>query len=577
MINRFWMKYLVFSLMFLSTSAYSQKNKGPKLPIFHQVGILPMQWTGPNTSGLEHVKDELDNIFPEVVRSSKRFRVVNDDLVASLWESPQGREELKSQFELAALIGLTTIARSDSVKFVARVLGPELQTYLLETETMSRNWVMQATSDELRDRLENLVFRVFNRIPIDVSVTSVQGPYITLSGGKEQGIEIGDNVQLVRSHIKSLHPANGTWLHYDTVPLGKAKIVESKQYTSVAKLVDLVYENAVEVADGARISAIASRVKFARNKSYQVLEDSGSQKTIIVPPLYQNGGELASPQNDNQVAIQKPTSGEIQAPDEERPNETPTPTPTPTPAATASPSGPLSPEDEAFAWDDFSMENAAKKFIDDVTVEIGPYIWSVTGPRSLRVNFPWWLGNRAYFSLTKSAAMKIKIGYGGGLIFGGTPNGKYFGYDAHARIYWEDTLTTGIAIIDWWRAGGHGRLNGMSVENEKFGGGDWAKGGVFGAIGGRVALGSSAGHYDWYGEFGLTPLNIGRLGYDEKFYQVESSLGQRYILGATQYAPPGSVRYGGKIQIDNERQTLSNGRRMHFQEYSLQMLMQFDM
>ena len=117
----------------------------------------------------------------------------------------------------------------------------------------------------------------------------------------------------------------------------------------------------------------------------------------------------------------------------------------------------------------------------------------------------------------------------------------------------------------------------MSVEDEKYGGGDWVKGGVFGEIGGRAIVGSGPGQYDWFAELGLMPLNIGRLGYDQEFYTVESSLGRRFGFGALQYAPPGAARYGGKLSVVDERQTLSNGRRMHFQEYALQMIVQFDL
>lgn len=557
----------------ISDSHASAANaKGPTLPVFHQVGIIPLQWSGPSTYGLEHIKTQLETLFPQAVRDSKRFRIINDELVSQLWKDPKGREEMRTQFELGAFVGLTAISRSDTVKLVARVMGPELQTYLMETEAVSRNWVAQADMGHLKEKVEHLVFRLFNRIPVDVSVTSVQGAFITLSGGSDQGIEIGDKVNLVRTHIKSLHPANGTWLHFKKTALGRAKIVEVKKHSSVAKLIKLTHENAVGISDGARIPAIASRVKFARSGMDNSFKDSGDQKTIIVPPLYQGGNKAPQSKKD-----ESETSGVGKNPKE---NANQNPDNVDEEVASGDDrieTAPDEAEDKAFAWDDFSVDGAAKKIIDDVTVEIGPYLWSVAGPRSVDGNIPWWIANRGYLSITKSVVGKIKVGYGGGILFGGTPNGKYMGYDSHARVYWEDRISIGNDLLNWWRAGGHSRLNGMSVDNEKYGGGDWVRGGVFGAVGGRAILGANHTQYDWFAEMALMPLNIGKLGYDESFYSVESSLGQSYVIGATQYAQPGELRYGGKIELVNERQSLNNGRRMHFQEYSLQMLVKFDL
>jgi hypothetical protein len=546
---------------------------GPKLPIFHQVGIIPLQWSGPSTYGLEHIKSQLEVLFPAAVKDSRRFRIINDELVSQLWQDPKGREEMRTQFELGAFVGLTVISRADTVKFVARVLGPELQTYLMESDSISRNWITQADDDSLKEKVEHLVFRLFNRIPTDVSVTSVHGPFITLSGGSEQGIELGDKVNLVRTFIKSLHPANGTWLHFKTKALGQAKIVEVKNFTSVAKLIKLTHEDAVGVADGARIPAIASRVKFARAGKSDGFKDSGDQKTIIVPPLYQGGNSAkaddnkSSPDKTNGIGKdpkeQTSDIGEQVADGGGENDEDQLPGPTE--------------EEQAFAWDDFTIGGAAKKIIDGVTIAAGPYYWTVAGPRSVDSNFPWWLVNKGYVSITKSLVTKIKVGYGGGIAFGGTPNGKFYGYDGHARIYWEDKISIGTDSLSWWRAGGHSRINGMSVTGEKYGGGDWIRGGVFGALGGRVMLGAGPTIYDWFAEMQLMPLNIGQLGYDETFYSVESSLGQSYSLGAIQYAQPGEARLGAKFEVVNERQSLNNGRRMHFQEYSIQALMQFDL
>ena len=256
----------------------------PKIPVIHQVGILPVQLEAEGESyDLKQIQGKLDRIFPKVGRDAKRFRVLNDDLIRGLWNTPAGRDELRGQFELHAYLALSIVPRDDTVTIGCRLLGPDLQNYMLETELYQRSWLMNAPSEGIRVKLEELVFRLINRIPIDVSVTSVQGPYITLSGGKEQGIEVGDRVALTRASINSLHPANGTWLTFKNEPLGEAKIVEVKNHSSVAKLVKLTFEGALQVGDGAKIPAIAGRVKFARMGKGSTFADSGEQDTILVP------------------------------------------------------------------------------------------------------------------------------------------------------------------------------------------------------------------------------------------------------------------------------------------------------
>jgi hypothetical protein len=208
---------LVFSLWFLAGGALAVTAPLPKLPVIQQVGVIPVQWEGESlTAG----KAAIDASFSQVVRDSHRFRVLNDDLIAQTWATVDGRQELKDQFELQGFVSLTVTPRSDTVQLTCRLMDSNLKTNLLETDVVTVDWLANASESSVRDRLERLVFRLFNRIPVDVSVTSVQGSYITLSGGSEQGIEAGDKVDLVRAEIKALHPANGTWLEFQKQNLG---------------------------------------------------------------------------------------------------------------------------------------------------------------------------------------------------------------------------------------------------------------------------------------------------------------------------------------------------------------------
>ncbi|TWW07930.1 hypothetical protein E3A20_29420, partial [Planctomyces bekefii] len=254
----------------------------PKLPVIQNVGVIPLQWEGESRS-LDDARQTLSEEFPKSVRESRRFRVLGDDLVESLWNSPTGREELRGEFELHSYVGLTVSPRGDLVQLTARLMDSWLKTNLLETDTVPRSWLATAEHDDISERLQKLIFRLFNRLPVDVSITSVNGGYITLSGGSEQGIEAGDKVNLIRTTVKSLHPANGTWLDFSKLPLGSAQVIEVKSYTSVARIKEQVKDGAIEAGDGAKIPSIASRVKFARLADDTSFKDAGDQGTIIVP------------------------------------------------------------------------------------------------------------------------------------------------------------------------------------------------------------------------------------------------------------------------------------------------------
>jgi hypothetical protein len=566
----------------------------PKLPVIQTVGVIPLEWDDGGGSGagdLEPARLALEQIYPRAVRDSRRFRVLGDDLVAGAWHDAAGRQEMREEFELQAYLGLNAAPRDDVVVLTARLLDADLKTLLLEADTVPRSWLASAKAegeDSLKDRVERLVYRLVNRIPVDVSVTSVQGTFVTLSGGTEQGVEIGDQVDLVRTSIRAVHPANGTWLEFDKRPLGKAQVVDVKTWNSVAKLTSLVKENAVEVGDGARIGAIAARVKFQRAATTPSYADGGKQDAIVVPPLYYGNAPAAKPEPkpapssglsgqlaDNAAAnaaqMDQAVSDAQAAPVEEPTAEHPAQT-------NASPeAAPV--EEGPSVWQNVTADATSHKILDEANFYVGPYWWSVKGPANSSGKFPLWLLNSVGGGVSRTLLFKFKTAFGGGIMVGKTPAGSYVGYDSHARIYWEDELYLADGLVRYWRAGGVATFSGMSVPDGSYGGGDWIRGGGFGHLGGTVHLGDvgggGSGRYDWFGEYALMPLNIGRVGYDGSRKVVESALGWRLSLGAYEYQPPHVVQWGGGFEYSDERQTLKNGRRPHFQEYSLKLLAKY--
>lgn len=568
---------LIAATLFTTASAFGAT--APKLPVIQQVGVVPVQWEGED-SGLGAAQQYLSEALPKAVRAARRFRVLSDDLVAGLWQDASGRKELSDEFELHAFTSLTAAPRGDVVTLTARLLDQKLKTLLIESDTVGRNWLAAADADAAYGAVEKLVFRLYNRIPVDVSVTSVQGSYITLSGGQEQGIEIGDNVDLVRATIRSIHPANGSWLEFGKQPLGTAQVIEVKTHTSVAKLIKLTAENSIQVSDGARIPAIAGRAKFARIAGDEGLKDAGDPGTIIVPPLYQGGQPVAKPVWPKPAAVAAaPAPIQDIATTQQVQPETPVPqqdaaSPMSEQTATTQPAPATGAGTDENFWDQVSFgDMMPEKLVDDMTLYMGPQWWSV---KSRDVNasgrFPWWLINHAGVSVTRTLVYKIKVGFGGGLLLGQTAKGNYVGYDSHARIYWEDRVNIAGGLVTSWRAGGHSSFSGINVTKEEYGGGDWVRGGGFGGVSGTVLVGPTNDRYDWFGDLAIMPLNIGRIGYGGSRQVVESSFGWDLSLGAFLYAPAGQVQFGGGLDIGEEHQTLKNGKRPTISEYAIKAL-----
>lgn len=589
---------------------------GPKLPVIQQVGVIPVQWEGGEGAsyGLEPVRPTIEEGFSAAMRDAHRFHVLGDDLVAGLWNEKDGREELISQFELHSFASLTVTPRSDVVVWTARLLDPALKSQLMESDSVPRHWLTSADAEAIKERLQKLVFRLINRIPVDVSVTSVQGAFITLSGGAEQGIQVGDSVDLVRATISTLHPANGTWLDFHKRPLGKAQIIETKGYTSVARLLNLTIDNAVEVGDGARIGAIAGRQKFQRLADQEGLKDSGNQGTIVVPPLYlgtpppvakkppmlAQAGPAAAP-----VPAMKADAPESASAGPEAPSGVTDQDPAPvTGEGSGSGSAEVKPQvaegpksEEPTFWDRVgsafsgtadtvggAVGAVVDRPFDDLRLYVGPTWWAIQGKeRGLNAQgkFPYWLLNSVGGGITRGTVSKFRLAFGGGGAFGNSNAGKWYGYNGYAGIYWEDRISEDpAAVLGTWHAGGQASLSGMGVSGEGdkkafFGGGDWVRGGFFGGLGGRIDAGESQ-RYDWFGDFALYPINIGRVGVEKKWQSVESTFGYGLNVGAVQYDPmPATLRFGGEFDYTNEKMTLKNGKRAALTTYAIKVLARY--
>lgn len=534
----------------------------------HHLGIIPAQWSAKTSAARDLVQAQkyVSTAFSLAMRNSHRFHVLNDELTKSLWDSQAGRSELASDYELDIFANLVGTPLADSVVLMARILDKNLKGLIQESATISRDWLGNASYDEIEDAVTDLVFKVTNRLPTDVSVTSIQGKYVTISGGLAKGIHIGDSITLVRPYVASIHPANQYWLNFETAILGKAEIIESKESTAVAKLVALNKEGAVEIGDGAKIKSIAGRTRFVAQAAPE--NTAHATDAIIVPPLYTPEGKKSLP-----VAKPAPTSAEnpppletspapVHAPNRPADNVKTVPQPASPPVeaegakpaekspaeaakeSDASESDYLSQFYSPFAFD--RMTDVVAKVADRITFQVGQTKWWYVGPGDTGSKLVWYLPvNTVGARITREIMPQIKYGIGGGIGFGKTENkGDYFSYDSHIRIFWETNLIIAGGLIQKAQAGAQGNFSGLSATNERYGGGDWVQGGIFGGLLGQFMIPQVV---DWYGEFAIIPLTVGRLGYDGTRKTVRASFGWKLGLGGYLVTAPQSIEWGGGL------------------------------
>ncbi len=572
-------------LLTWSGTATAQLNK---LPVLQQVGVIPVQWdkqTEVNFS-LEQSRRAFEEAVYDSARNARRFRILNNDLVAGMWSDTKGRQELATQFELHAYLSVVSANRDETLDITARLLDPNLKTLLMETESLSAVWFLQASKKDLTEKVEALVFRVFNRIPVDVSVTSIQGQYVTLSGGSEQGIATGDSVDLIRSQINGLHPANGTWLTFTQTPVGKAKILDVKKFSSVARLTEQIKEQSVEVGDGAKIPAIATRVKFARmDRKNEVVDAGPSSGPIVVPPLYssQPATEPAAKPDTNvtpgfpeeKKTAPKPESSKKSKKKSEPDSETEEEQVEEAEEQAPQEAAPAEKDEGPSLWKNVATGVTSQKPIDHITIYSGPQWWSIkTKQASSSGKFPTWILNSLGAQVSRTLLFKIKTDFGGGLIFGDAPHGSYVGYTSFGSMYWEDDLIAGNGFIKKWRGGGYATFSGVSVSKGPYGGGDWVRGGGFIGFNGSIA--AMAGEtYDWFADYTIMPLNIGRLGFSGKRQSVESSFGMKLSFGAFQGQQSGVLLYGASIELGNETMTLSSGSRPQYSDWAIKLMARY--
>ncbi len=435
------------------------------VPSIKYAGVLPVYWQGGSSPSLTKKKSWIESDFVRAVRDSKRFAFINDTIIADNWSNAEGRKKLRDEYELDAFLNLNVTEQGDIAIFTARLLGPELENFVSETDRIPLNWLDAATDDDLYIKLRDLSFRVLNRYPIDVFVTSLQGRYLTLSAGKDQNVLEGDTLDFAEFSVKSHHPIDGTWLEYLPKPLGKAKVVESKNQSSIALITSLVSENAIRIGSGARVADIASRRNFKA-------QPPGEDAFITLSPdspLVTAPGQTPVPPPASPVKGPDPlatTSGKPEAEPTEIDQEPMHPA-----ARGQNHLAQASPEPEAAPGSTAGESSGIS--LTDIRLALLNDSWSYSGPAKAAAGMPpilfnglgAWAEHDIDASTTTLFDLQIESG--------STKHGSYFGMAGAGEYLFK--IASGHAMvssIDRLLVGGRAEVATIGVSKEPFGGMD---------------------------------------------------------------------------------------------------------
>lgn len=499
--------------------------------------------------------------FPEAVKSSGRFRVIDAELTRNARNDEKVRAGLIEQFEVDGFVSLDILDRADTFDFVVRLFDRKLEPLLQESDSIDAAKIDSAGAAGINGLIEGLVYRLFNRVPYDAKILSMQGRFIVVSGGLEQGVQVGDEITVSRVAVASRHPATGVWNKFSIEELGRAKVAEVKDRTSIAQMTGQIKPGAIRVGDGVKLVRIASRARFAREAAVPAYgpEVLGSgARPIPVEPL------------TPQLAAENPEKPDLT---NEKPVEVtsaPAAAPVDSPVAAEEQTAPTTslPDEEGGvgggrkeSW----FGSVAAGIFSEGELGLGLRSWSVTGPVSASTAAPYTLVNNIGLRGTRRLSREAFGDMEADFSFGSSLSGSFTGYDLRGNGYLEYPVareSQGTVLqFNRWRYGGVGRLVGLSVSGEKFGGLDAFFFGGF--VGGRgdLNVGDNSRKLGVQGDIFLYPLTVGSFGYKGVKQSIDSALGTGFEFKLFRPADAkGAAEYGLTWQYESHSFQLGNSK-----------------
>ena len=531
---------------------------GQSFPFLTTVGIIPIQVENDiSDPRLDQAFKNIGHHFTQSLETSQRFRFLDQRLVRELWYTAEGRQQLKSKFELHAFIGLSVELRGDVVRLNARMLNLGLETYLLETHNgQAADWLGSRLPALQKRKIEALAYRLLNRLPVDMVVTSVQGKYVTLSGGSRQKLVKGEVYDVLRPTISQRHPVNGSWLRFKSLRAGKVRALEVNQNSTIAEIISATDSRAIVPGDGIKVNDITSRVAFRDNA------EEGTFKDHKEPRLYSIGsGKIKKvPQPKIRKKLEPKPARRMADVGEQEPLQPIDEAPTPDLDESL-----VVGEGEEDAENDEEAEPGfVDRTIDSVFSlmsffperELAPGIrqWKAKGAAGATSKMPFWLVNhlrvlgRSPFSQIFDLEGKFSIdlgqtggGFSTGFGFGG-------GLVSQAPIMGE-------GIMLHWRVGSD--FESRATKGDRYGGHDML------SFGGRVGVGGKSNllgdGLGWQAGLSLTLFGLGQAGVSGKKVAIKSLSGSGLYARITSGDSTEGKKFGLSLEMNNSQMKTPRG------------------
>ena len=550
----------IFMLSLAQHSADAAAQSSGELPTLYYVGIIPVQWgKKADWKNLADARKVIDANFAKAVRSSQRFSFLNDDLVKSLWTTANGRKELEDDYEVSSYISLDMATRGDMAVMTVRLLSPKLQTQLQESDVLAKSALRSGTPENISSRMTDLVQRMLNRLPLDAHITSVNGGYVTLSGGSSQGIKNGQKFDVLAANISSFHPVTGGWLSFATNRTGSIEVVEVKAQSSIARISSLIKENSIKAGQGIRIDEIAGRARFLAteakpltpSKAVESAATNGASKVESAP---------TAPSVPQPPVAQTTTKTPIAAENglKEMPAKPADATP-PSDQNISKESGNNQPPERAPETDKFTARIMTKG--SEMRTWAGVRMWSISGSASANASLPAWLVNSVSGSIYRDFSDTIDYNYGVDFGYGPTGDGSFFSYNLHGAGRWHMYMKDVLPGADDVNFGLMANLTSANITGETSGGFDLTMIRLTLGVHGWAKPDFIGQKIEWTGEVFYPLYYSGQFGVKGKFREIVSGSSMAYRIGMyIGDRPAQGWQYGAAFDLEQNSWSLKTGK-----------------
>jgi hypothetical protein len=556
-------KNFVIAIFFLALNnvavgAEASSGAHNQLPILYYAGVIPVQWEkNASWRELHDARKLIDSEFSPAVRASNRFVFLNDDVTRSLWSSDSGRKELENDYELSAFVSLDVASRGDMIVLTTRLLSPKLQTRLQESDIIPRNALLNAKKEQITGRLTDLVLRMINRLPVDAHITSLNGGYVTLSGGTDQGVKVGDKYDVLDATVSSMHPVNGGWLKFNTMRTGSIEIIEVKSRSAIAKIASLAKDNGVKAGQGVRIQDISGRSRFAAADAKATKPSEVTKTDPAVAP--------SAPVETKPAQSTQPEDNANLAKAAKVPPTPPTTSDSASQAAQTPGSEDRTPSVVKLKENGPSTDNFTARIMpkgSEMRTWAGMRMWSVSGSASAKATLPVWLVNAAAADIYREFSDTIDFNYGVDFGYGPTGDGSFFSYNLHSAGRWHMFMKDLLPGADDVYFGLVASFSSASITGETSGGWDMTMMRFTMGVHGWAKPEFIGEKIEWTGEVFYPLYYSGQFGVKGVFREIISGSTMAYRVGMyVGERPSQGWQYGAAFDFEDNSWSLKTNKK----------------